>query len=206
MTLQILGAFWMLPTGGIKAISGLLSIHLYIKKLYNQFHSRGFSLPHNHIIKLILSSDRPINYYLYNMSLKTLTFKQRLYLNSSLIDIDNKKNEFFPSFDSFNHEFSPRHCLINLFPNRFYFHPWEKNIKNYIKNLDNITLTALSDFSSSIVVSNASIKNLVTTSILHIYMHNKPIIKTIHYAINVTSTEAELFAIHCVINQSVGFP
>ena len=206
MTLQILGAFWMLPTGGIKAISGLFSIYLYIKKLYNWFHSRGFSLPHNHIIKLILSSDRPINYYLYNMFLKTLTFKQRLYLNSFLIDIDNKKNEFLPSFDSFNHEFSPRHCLINLFPNRFYFHLWEKNIKNYIKNLDNITLTALSDFSSSIVVSNASIKNLVTTSILHIYMHNKPIIKTIHYTINVTSTEAELFAIHCVINQSVGFP
>jgi len=37
-------------------------------------------------------------------------------------------------------------------------------------------------------------------------MHDKPIIKMIHYAINVTSTKAELFAICCGINQAIGFP
>ena len=35
-------------------------------------------------------------------------------------------------------------------------------------------------------------------------MYNKLIIKT-NYVINITSTKVKLFAIHCVINQSVGF-
>jgi len=38
------------------------------------------------------------------------------------------------------------------------------------------------------------------------HIHNKPIIKTIHHAINVTSTEAKLFAIHCSINQAIRLP
>ena len=37
-------------------------------------------------------------------------------------------------------------------------------------------------------------------------MHDKPIIKTIHHAINITSTKVELFAIHCGTNQSIEFP
>jgi len=100
--------------------------------------------------------------------------------------MDNKKNEFFSSFDLLNYEFFPGHCLIDLFSNRFSFHLWKKNVKNHIKNLDDITLTALSNFSSSIVVSDVSIKNLVTMFISHIHMHDKPIIKTIYCVINIT--------------------
>jgi len=47
-----------------------------------------------------------------------------------------------------------------------------------------------------------SIKNNVATSIAHIHTHHKLLIKTIYYAVNVTSTEAELFAIRCGINQA----
>jgi len=36
-------------------------------------------------------------------------------------------------------------------------------------------------------------------------MVDKPLTKTIHHAINVTSTEAKLFAIRCGINQSICF-
>ena len=60
-----------------------------------------------------------------------------------------------------------------------------------------------SNSSSTIVVLDASIKNHVTTLILHIYSYNKPVIKTLHRAINVTTTEAKLFAICCGINQAV---
>jgi len=141
---------------------------------------------------LILSSDKPINHYLHDLSLKTLTFKQRLYLNSFLINMDNKKNKFLSG-----------HYLIDLFPNRFSFYLWKKNIKNHIKNLDDITLIALFNLFSSIVISDISIKNLITMFISHIYMHNKPIIKTIYYAINITFTKAELFVIHCSICYSL---
>jgi len=39
-------------------------------------------------------------------------------------------------------------------------------------------------------------------SITHIHVRDKPITKTLHHALNVMSTEAELFAIRCGINQA----
>ena len=55
----------------------------------------------------------------------------------------------------------------------------------------------------TIVVFNTSIKNYITTLISHIHSYNKPVIKTMHRAINITTTEAELFMICCGINQAV---
>ena len=100
--LWISGAFCVSPSGGIEAILGLIPIHLHIKKLYNCFYSRGFSLPHNHIIKLILSSDGFSKHNPHSLSLNTLTSKQRLHLSSPLINMDNKKNKSLLSFDPFN--------------------------------------------------------------------------------------------------------
>ena len=57
----------------------------------------------------------------------------------------------------------------------------------------------------ALIALDASIKNNVATFITHIHMVDKPLTKTIHHAINVTSTEAELFAIRCGINQSIHF-
>ena len=54
-----------------------------------------------------------------------------------------------------------------------------------------------------VVVSNASIKNSITTSIAHIHAHGSPVVKTIYYTVNITSTEAELFVIRYGISQAV---
>ena len=54
-----------------------------------------------------------------------------------------------------------------------------------------------------IVVSDTSIKNYVATLMSHIYFYNKSVVKTMYRAINVTTTEAEPFAIYCRINQAV---
>ena len=56
--------------------------------------------------------------------------------------------------------------------------------------------------SAAIVVMDASIKNDITTSILHMHTFNSPLIKTLYHTVFVTSTEAELFAIRCGINQA----
>jgi len=109
---------------------------------------------------------------------------------------------FFFSFS--DEEFNLENCLVNSFPDRFSFHLCSSNIKKHIKDLDNLTFRALSNFSSFIVVSNTGIKNCVATSILHIYSYDKPIIKTIHKVVNIKTTEAELFDIQCGINQAVG--
>jgi len=129
--------------------------------------------------------------------------KQRLCLKSLLINVDDKQNEFFPSFSFFNEEFKPGSQLTDLFLDHFSFHSCLSCVKKHIEKLDEIVLRALSNPSSTIIVSDASIKNHVVTLISHIYFFSKPVIKTIYKAINITTTKAELFAIQCGINQAV---
>jgi len=54
----------------------------------------------------------------------------------------------------------------------------------------------------ALVVTDASIKNDIATSILHIHIANLPLTKTVHHAAFVSSIEAELFTIRCGINQA----
>ena len=124
-------------------------------------------------------------------------------MKSALIDADNKHNELIPSFSSFNKKFRPGNHLINSFSNRFSFHLYSSNIKKHMEELNNATLRTLSNTSSSIIIFNTSIKNHVTMSISHIYLHNRSIIKTIYRVVNITTTKAELFTIWCGINQAV---
>jgi len=76
------------------------------------------------------------------------------------------------------------------------------NLKTHLQSLDNIALASLLDLFITLVISDASIKNQVTTLIAHIHCQDKQVIKTIHHAINITTTKAELFAIGCSINQA----
>ena len=100
-------------------------------------------------------------------------------LKSLLIDVDNKCNEFFPSFSFFNKEFESGNRLIDLFSDCFSFHFCSSNSKKHIEKLDEITFRMSPNPSLTIVVSDASIKNHVTTSISHIHSYNKPVVKTL---------------------------
>ena len=55
---------------------------------------------------------------------------------------------------------------------------------------------------TTIVVMDTSVKNNIATSISHMHTYNNSITKTLHHVVYVTSTEAELFAIRCGINQA----
>ena len=70
------------------------------------------------------------------------------------------------------------------------------------QQLNNITLQAFSSPHIATIVTDASVKNDIATLVSHIHIHNHPLIKTVHHAAFVTSTEAELFAIRCSINQA----
>ena len=65
-----------------------------------------------------------------------------------------------------------------------------------------MTLQCSSDPHTALVITDASIKKDIATSISHIHSFNRLIIKTVHHASFVTSMEAELFAIRCGINQA----
>ena len=119
----------------------------------------------------------------------------------------NKSHKCFPSFSSLNSEFSSSLRIIDIFSDCFSFNVCDKkkDIKFRAQELDKLTLKSSSFSLVALIVSDASIKNNITTSITHIHMVDKPLMKTIHHAVNVTSTEAELFAIRCGINQSIHF-
>jgi len=120
--------------------------------------------------------------------------------------MNNKLNEVFSFFSSFNPEFLPGNRLINVFPNCFSSYlsnrSNDQEIKHHLRHLDNITIQALLDSHSVVIVSDASIKNQVATFISYIHNHDKSVIKTKHHVIRVTSMEAELFTIRCGIIQA----
>ena len=125
-------------------------------------------------------------------------------IKSPIIDMDNRFNEVFPSFSSFNYKFLPRNRLIDIFPNFFSFHTLNRksnnNVKSYLLKLNHLTLQALSDSWSVVIITDASIKNQVATLISHIYSHDRLAIKTVYYAINVMTTKGRLFVIRYRIN------
>ena len=80
---------------GVEAITGLVPIHLHIKKLYRRFLLHQSSLLSNHIIHSILSFDGLYEHSSHNVSINYLIAKQRSRLKSPLINVDDKRNEFF---------------------------------------------------------------------------------------------------------------
>jgi len=117
----------------------------------------------------------------------------------------NQSNECFPSFTPLDSEFSPGCRVIDNFSECISFNICRKGNNNKLceQELDEIVLENSSSPSIAIIVSDVSIKNNVATSIAYIHVFNKPLMKMVHHAVHITSTEAELFAIRCGINQSL---
>jgi len=140
----------------------------------------------------------------HHMAMAYFTFKQWLKIKSSIVDTNNHSNEIFPSFDSLSRELSPSFHLVDTFSDHFSFHSvnWKDiNVKiAYHNKLNSIYEDSLTDQNIVLIISNASVKNNITTSVSHIYRRQDIIAKSVHYAINVTSTKAELFTIRCGIN------
>ena len=107
------------------------------------------------------------------------------------------------SFNPLNKEFSLGFCIFSSY---FSFHPYNKhsdvNLKSCTHQLNNLAIASLLDHSYTLVVTDASINNNVTTSIAYIHICDKPIVKTLHHTVNITLIEAEPFSIRCGINQA----
>ena len=120
------------------------------------------------------------------------------------MDLANRVNKCFLSFNPLNSEFSPSLRVIDNFSDHISYNLFNKgkNIKSHAQLLNKMVLEFSSSSSVAIIASDASIKNNVAISTAHIHTHDKLLIKTIHHVVNVTSMEVELFAIRCSINQA----
>jgi len=139
-------------------------------------------------------------------SINSLTDHQKSIVKGHLIDSNNKLYRIFPAFSPFHPEFNPGSRITDKSSGCFSFNlaSKDKNNKKHSQQLDEMTLQSSSLPNLAIVVTDASIKNDIATSISHIHIHNHPLTKMVHHAVYVTSTEAELFAIRCSINQACG--
>jgi len=154
---------------------------------------------------------RPMNHTNpHHFSLELLISRQCSNIKGLIVDIKNRFDEISPLFFPFNCEFLSGNRLIDIFPRHFSFHSLnkkcEKSIKSHLGKLKEITLYTSSYLLTVVVVSDASIKNHVATSIAHVYVYGSPVIKTIHHIVNIISTKAKLFVIRCGINQVFHLP
>ena len=154
---------------------------------------------------MLIESRLNSNLSLNSVALDSLTNRQRSLVKGYLVDSADRTNECFLSFNPLDLEFSPGLRVIDNFSDHISFNLYnkEKDDKSCAQLLDEMVLESSSTPSVTIVATDISIKNNVAMSIVYIYAHNKPLIKTIYYAVNVTSMEAELFAIRCGINQAM---
>jgi len=118
--------------------------------------------------------------------------------------------QYFSFFNSLNSESSLGFRLVDIFSSHFSFH--QANCKDkcskstHLHNLNDIVLNVSLYLNLVVVISDASIRNNVAISITYIYLHSNPVKKTLYHAIGMISSEPELFAIRCSINQAVKIP
>jgi len=202
----ILGAFKTSPLEVIEALAGLIPIKFHLQKIARRSLIRSFKLPTNHILKN-LENDNPLQMKVISShNIRSLSNRQRTLTKGHIINSNIKSHGIFPSFSSLDPKFSPGHQIVDIFSNHFTFNLVNKKEKNHNKTrdqeLDEVTLRCSSEHYTALVITDASIKDDIATSILHIHSFNRLIIKTVHHASFVTSTEAELFTIRCGINQA----
>jgi len=130
-------------------------------------------------------------------------------IKGPVVDMDNRFNEVFSSFNPLNLEFAPGCRIIDSFSSCFLFHFFNKcsdeSLISRSYQLDEMTIVSSENPSHALVITDTSIKNNTATSIIHIYIHNRSVVKTLYHAVNINSTKAELFAIRCGINQATNF-
>ena len=101
-------------------------------------------------------------------------------------------------------ELSSSFCLVDTFQNCFFFNTIDQKVNNakyvYFQKLNKVFKDFLQDSNTVLILSDASIKNQVVISITYIQYNHNIVAKTIHHAVNITTTKAKLFAISCGIN------
>ena len=204
--IQILGTFKTSPTFGIEAIVDLIPINLYLQKLSGRLQLWAHSLPPSHIICSLMEPSPCLLSIQHLSSLGSLIRCQYGLIKGHLVDTDNRFNQVFLSFVSLHPRFSPSNRVIDIFSNHFSFNLFSKqkddSLQMHIHQLDSLAIESSSVPSHTLVIIDASVKNNIATSISHMHIHNKPVIKTLYHVVHVTSTEANIFAIRCSISQA----
>ena len=100
---------------GIKAITGLIPIHLHFKKLSGKHQLWSATLSYNYTIKLLFKKRYASQSQLYCLFLDYMFSKQQQRIKSSIVNVNNCLNRIFLSFDLLNCKLHPGVRLIDIF-------------------------------------------------------------------------------------------
>ena len=125
VAIQILEAFKISPSYGIKAITGLIPIKLHLQKLGSKSQLQVHKLPPNHLVCSLIDPQSSIFISQNFIHLNFLTNQQHSLIKSYLVNMANRFNESFLSFIPLHSEFSPGLRIINNFSDCISF-----NIRN----------------------------------------------------------------------------
>ena len=144
------------------------------------------------------------NKHHHSSSLRSFTDWKKTKIKGHLTNVNNRSYDVFPSFSPLHPEFSSGSRVINIFSNCFSFNlsNKEKNNKIHLHQLDSMVIKSSLLISTTITVTDTSIKNNIATAISYTHIPNRPLSKMSHHSAFIMSTEAELFAIRCSINQA----
>ena len=191
----------------METIAGLISIQLHLDKIIDQYQLHIVALPKQYTINSLLDNHYSKKTTPHHITTSYLIDKQWLKIKSPIIDINTYLNEVIPSFDSLNKEFSLGFCLINTFSNWFSFLSFNQKdidiLRTHCNRLNNVYEDSLKNQNIILVIADICIKNNIATLISHVYKDYNIINKSIYYAMNVNSIEAELFAIKYKIDQAM---
>jgi len=206
VAIWILGAFKTSPSEGIEAIAGIIPIRFHLQKIARRSLIRPFKLSTNHILRNLMDNLPSLSNIPNPYSISSLTNHQRTIAKGHLIDSCIKALGIFLSFLPLNPEISPGSRIIDIFSDQFSFNLVNKKEKEkdkiHTQELNDMVLCNSSSPHTALIITDASIKKDIATSISHVHIGNRMLTKTVHHASFVTSIEAELFAIRCSINQA----
>ena len=152
-----------------------------------------------HAINALLNKQHSKQAKPYCMATSQLTPKQNQKIKSPIIDINHRLNQVLPAFDNLNKKLSPGFCLVDTFSDCFSFnivkHKDTKARIAHLNKLKNIYKASKNNSDTLFIITDASVKNNIATSVTHIRKEQTLITKATYHTMNILPTETELFAI-----------
>jgi len=208
-TLWILGAFCTSPTSGIKALAGLISIHLHLKKLVKQSCLRTATLSSQYILMSLLSTRNSKGTCPHPQSLALLNDAQCTCLKGPLLDTEASLLNLTECFNPFDAEATPGYRLLNSFSEHISFHLCNcsslNNCNTHLESLDHLCLEASSSSSTLVVVTDASAippRNMQAVSVVHFWRLGYQMLSSKAPAGRTTAPNTKLFTIRLDVSKA----
>ena len=165
--LWILGAFCTSPTSGIEALADLIPIHLHLKKLVKRSCLRTATLPSQHALISLLSAKHSKGASSHLQSLALLNNTQCARLKGPFLDTEASLLNLTECFNPLYAKATSGCRLLDSFPDCISFHPCNcsslRDYKTYLQSLDCFCLEVSSSSSTLVVITDASVSEVVYT-------------------------------------------